>query len=69
MTKLAVDRSFKLAASFAFSPLLHFIHEFELVTDNLVKIRLLGEVVQGFEPVYLIYQVWRDSLQLFIAIY
>ena len=69
MTKLAVDRSFKLAASFAFSPQLHFVDELKLISDNLVKISLLGEVVEGFKPVDLIYQVWRDSLQLFIAIY
>lgn len=69
MTKLAVDRSFMLAASFAFSPQLHFVDELKLISDNLVKISLLGEVVEGFKPVDLIYQVWRDSLQLFIAIY
>ena len=69
MTKLAVDRSFMLAASFAFSSQLHFVDELKLISDNLVKISLLGEVVEGFKPVDLIYQVWRDSLQLFIAIY
>ena len=69
MTKLAVDRSFKLAASLAFSPQLHFVDELKLISDNLVKISLLGEIVEGFKPVDLIYQIWRDSLQLFIAIY